>query len=412
MLRGCNAARNRRRTCFAQTGVAAAVSGGSLSTLPLRTAAATTPSLCYNWLVPVQLPLDHLPALWPEKLRGARIGALLHPASVSSNLEHASRILERVNGDLLKIAAFFGPQHGFLGQTQDNMVEWKSYEHPRLGIPVYSLYGDHREPTAEMLQDLDVLLVDLQDVGARYYTFIWTLYLCMRACEKHGVHVVVLDRPNPINGVTIEGPIIESGYESFVGMHPIPVRHGRTIGELAQQFRDEAFPKCRLSILPMKNWERAMWFDQTGLPWVMPSPNMSTIDTATVYPGMCLLEATNISEGRGTTRPFEIFGAPFIDAETLCGELNNLKLPGVFFRENYFQPTFQKFAGQLCGGAQLHVFDRDKFRSFQTGVEIIRSIRKLYPNSFEWKQPPYEYEREKLPIQILLGGPATDFFGD
>jgi uncharacterized protein YbbC (DUF1343 family) len=362
--------------------------------------------------VPVQLPLDHLPTPWPEKLRGARIGALLHPASVSSNLEHASRILERLNGDLFKIAAFFGPQHGFLGQTQDNMVEWKSYEHPRLGIPVYSLYGQHREPTEEMLQDLDVLLVDLQDVGARYYTFIWTLYLCMRACEKHDVHVVVLDRPNPINTVTIEGPIIESGYESFVGMHPIPVRHGRTIGELAQQFRDEAFPKCRLSVLPMKNWERAMWFDQTGLPWVMPSPNMPTLDTATVYPGMCLLEATNISEGRGTTRPFEIFGAPFIDAETLCGELNSLKLPGVFFRENYFEPTLQKFAGQLCGGAQIHLLDRDKFRSFQTGVEIIRSIRKLYPNSFEWKQPPYEYEREKLPIQILLGGPATDFFGD
>jgi len=361
--------------------------------------------------VAVELPLDHLRELWPEKLRGARLGALLHPASVSSKLEHASRILGRLNGDLFKIAALFGPQHGFLGQTQDNMVEWKSYEHPRLGVPVYSLYGEHREPTKEMLQDVDVLLVDLQDVGARYYTFIWTLYLCMRACEKHGVQIVVLDRPNPINGVTVEGPIIESGYESFVGMHPIPVRHGRTIGELAQQFR-EVFPKCPLSILPMKNWERAMWFDQTGLPWVMPSPNMPTLETATVYPGMCLLEATNISEGRGTTRPFEIFGAPFIDAETLCRELNSLKLPGVFFRENYFQPTFQKFAGQLCGGAQLHVLDRDAFRSFQTGVEIIRSIRKLYPNSFEWKQPPYEYEREKLPIQILLGGPAEDYFAE
>ena len=357
----------------------------------------------------VELPLDHLRELWPEKLRGARLGALLHPASVSSKLEHASRILERLNGDLFKIAALFGPQHGFLGQTQDNMVEWKSYEHPRLGVPVYSLYGEHREPTKEMLQGVDVLLIDLQDVGARYYTFIWTLYLCMRACEKHGVQIVVFDRPNPINGVTVEGPIIESGYESFVGMHPIPIRHGRTIGELAQQFR-EAFPKCPLSILPMKNWERAMWFDQTGLPWVMPSPNMPTLETATVYPGMCLLEATNISEGRGTTRPFEIFGAPFIDAETLCRELNSLKLPGVFFRENYFQPTFQKFAGQLCGGAQLHVLDRDAFHSFQTGVEIIRSIRKLYPNSFEWKQPPYEYEREKLPIQILLGGPAEDYF--
>jgi len=360
----------------------------------------------------VQLPLDNLSELWPRELRGARIGALLHPASVSSTLEHASKILERLRGDLFQLCAFFGPQHGFLGQTQDNMVEWKSYEHPRLHIPVYSLYGEHREPTSEMLTDLDALVIDLQDIGARYYTFIWTLYLCMGACEKRNVQVIVLDRPNPINGVTVEGPPIEKAYESFVGMHPIPVRHGKTIGELATQFRDEAFPKCRLAILPMKNWERAMWFDQTGLSWVMPSPNMPTLDTATVYPGMCLLEGTNVSEGRGTMRPFEIFGAPFIKTEAICRELNNSKLPGVFFRENYFQPTFQKFAGELCGGAQIHVIDRDVYRSFQTGVEIIRCIRKLYPESFEWKQPPYEYEHEKLPIQILFGGPAEDYFGE
>lgn len=360
----------------------------------------------------VLLPIDYLAELWPEKFRGARIGALLHPASVSSKLEHASRILERYNGELFTLTAFFGPQHGFLGQTQDNMVEWRSYEHPRLVIPVYSLYGEHREPNAEMLRDIDVLLVDLQDIGARYYTFIWTLYLCMRACEKHDVDVVVLDRPNPINGVTTEGPVLNPSYQSLVGMHPLPVRHGRTIGELAQQFRDEAFPKCRLSILPLKNWDRAMWFDQTGLPWVMPSPNMPTLDTATVYPGMCLLEGTNISEGRGTTRPFEVFGAPFIDAEALCRELNGPALPGVFFRENCFEPTFQKFACQLCGGAQLHVSDRKTFRPFETGVAIIRCIRKMYPDKFAWKQPPYEYETKKLPIEILLGGPVGEFFAN
>jgi uncharacterized protein YbbC (DUF1343 family) len=360
----------------------------------------------------VELPLAHLNELWPEKFRGARIGTLLHPASVSSSVKHASRILEQHNGDLFRLAAFFGPQHGFLGQTQDNMVEWKSYEHPRLRIPVYSLYGEHREPTAEMLTELDVLLIDLQDVGARYYTFIWTMYLCMRACEEQGVAVVVLDRPNPINGVMVEGPFLKPDYKSFVGMHPIPVRHGKTIGELAQQFREEAFPKCELLILGMKNWKRQMWFDQAGLPWVMPSPNMPTLDTATVYPGMCLLEGTNISEGRGTTRPFEIFGAPFINAERLCSELNALNLPGVFFRENYFQPTFHKFAGELCGGAQLHVTDRNAFHPFRTGVEIIRVLRKLYPDRFAWKQPPYEYEREKLPIEILLGGPLREFFGD
>jgi len=362
--------------------------------------------------VRVELPLDNLTELWPEKLRGARMGALLHPASVSAKLEHASRILERYNGDLFHLAAFFGPQHGFLGQTQDNMVEWKSYEHMRLGIPVYSLYGEHREPAAEMLRDLDVLLVDLQDVGARYYTFIWTMYLCMRACEKAGVAMVVLDRPNPINGVTVEGPVLDLNYRSFVGLHPIPVRYGKTIGELARQFRDDAFSECRLSILPMKHWEREMWFDQTGLPWVMPTPNMPTLDTATVYVGMCLLEATNISEGRGTTRPFEMFGAPFIDAEALCRELNGLGLPGVFFRENYFQPTFHKFAGELCSGAQLHVIDRESFLPFLTGVEIIKCIRKIYHEQFQWKQPPYEYEWKRLPIEILIGGTIESVFAD
>jgi uncharacterized protein YbbC (DUF1343 family) len=362
--------------------------------------------------VSVELPVDHLAELWPEKLRGARVGGLLHPASVSAGLEHTSHILERHHGELFRLSAFFGPQHGFLGHTQDNMVEWQGYVQPRLGIPVYSLYGEHREPSAEMLREVDVLLIDLQDVGARYYTFIWTLYLCMRACEKVGVHVVVLDRPNPINGVTTEGPVLNREYSSFVGMHPIQVRHGRTIGELARQFADEAFPNCRLSVLPTQNWERAMWFDQTGLSWVMPSPNMPTLDTATVYPGMCLLEGTNISEGRGTTRPFELFGAPFIDAEVLCRELNHLQLPGAFFREVHFQPTFHKFAGEPCGGAQLHVTKREKFQPFVTTVEVIRHIRKRYPEQFQWKQPPYEYEWKRLPIEVLIGGPVDSVFGE
>jgi uncharacterized protein YbbC (DUF1343 family) len=338
------------------------------------------------------------------------MGALLHPASVSGTLEHAANILERKDGSLFQLRALFGPQHGYLGQTQDNMIEWQSYEHPRLGIPVFSLYGEHREPTPSMLENLDALLIDLQDVGARYYTFIWTMFLCLRACERHDIAVVVLDGPNPINGITTEGPLLDPAYRSFVGLHPLPVRHGRTIGELAELFRQEVFPRCRLTVLPMKGWERAMWFDETGLPWVMPSPNMPTLDTAIVYPGMCLLEGTNLSEGRGTTRPFEIFGAPFIEAEGFARELNQLQLPGVHFRENWFQPSFQKFAGQICGGAQLHVADRNSFLPYRTGIEIIRTVRRMYGDLFKWKDPPYEYEYERLPIEILLGGPVEKFF--
>jgi uncharacterized protein YbbC (DUF1343 family) len=360
----------------------------------------------------VLLPLDHLAELWPKKLSGARIGALLHPASVSSTLEHAANILERNDGTLFRLRALFGPQHGYLGQTQDNMVEWQSYEHPRLGIPVFSLYGEHREPTASMLEKLDALVIDLQDVGARYYTFIWTMFLCLRACERHDIEVVVLDRPNPINGTTIEGPLLDPAYRSFVGLHPLSVRHGRTIGELAELFREQVFPRCRLTVLPMKGWERAMWFDETGLPWVMPSPNMPTLDTATVYPGMCLLEGTNLSEGRGTTRPFEIFGAPFIEAEALVCALDQLQLPGVKFRENWFQPSFHKFAGEICAGAQLHVTDRNSFMPYRTGIDIVRTSRRLYPDFFMWKKPPYEYEYERLPIEVPLGGPVTDFFTD
>ena len=237
------------------------------------------------------------------------------------------------------------------------------------------------------------------------------MFLCLRACQENDVPVVVLDRPNPINGIVTEGPRLDPAYRSFVGLHPLPVRHGRTIAELARLFRDEAFPRCCLTVLPMKGWKRQMWFDETGLPWVMPSPNMPTLDTATVYPGMCLLEGTNLSEGRGTTRPFELFGAPFIDAEAFTRELNQLALPGVHFRAAWFQPAFHKFAGEICGGAQLHVIDRNLFTPYRAGLEIIRTIRRMYRDFFVWREPPYEYEYQRLPIEVLLGGPVTDFFG-
>jgi uncharacterized protein YbbC (DUF1343 family) len=225
----------------------------------------------------------------------------------------------------------------------------------------------------------------------------------MKACEKLGVTVVVIYRPNPIGCHLTEGPVLDLNYASFVGLYSIPVRHGKTIGELARQFQAECFPKTELFVLEMEGCQKNMWFDQTGLPWVMPSPNMPTLDTAIVYPGMCLFEATNVSEGRGTTRPFEIFGAPFIDAIELCGYLNGLKLPGVYFRENWFQPTFHKWAGEICGGAQFHILNRETFQPFDAAIRILHYLFHRYPGQFQWKQPPYEYEYTKLPIDILLG---------
>jgi uncharacterized protein YbbC (DUF1343 family) len=357
----------------------------------------------------IRLPVDQLPNLWPKVLKGAKIGAVLHPASVSASLVHTADVLKSHDGDLFRLGALFGPQHGYLGQTQDNMIEWTGFEHPQWGIPVYSLYGEHREPTDGMLKGLDALLVDLQDVGARYYTFIWTLYLCMKAAARNKIPVVVLDRPNPI-GSAVEGPVLDPNYRSFVGLHPIPVRHGKTIGELALQFKAEAFPDCEVVILPMENHDPGVYFEDTGLPWVLPSPNMPTVDTAVVYPGMCLFEATNVSEARGTTKPFELFGAPWIDARDLCAKLNKERLPGVFFREAYFQPTFHKFKGELCGGAQFHVTERKSFLPWWTTLSILNLLREDYGEHFRWKEPPYEYEHTKLPIEILIGGKLDSVF--
>jgi uncharacterized protein YbbC (DUF1343 family) len=351
----------------------------------------------------VNLAIENLEKYFPEKLRGKRLGAVLHPASITANLQHTFTTLEKHNGSLFKLAALFGPQHGILGHTQDNMIEWEGWTDHRLGIPVYSLYGEHREPTSEMLKNLDMLLVDLQDVGARYYTFIWTLYLCIKAAEKCNIPVIVIDRPNPIGCHIVEGPVLDLEYKSFVGLHSIHARHGKTIGELALQFKEECFRSAEIFVLEMQDYKKNMWFDQTGLPWVMPSPNMPTLDTAIVYPGQCLLEATNISEARGTTKPFEFFGAPWIIAEEMCYELNSLKLPGAYFRASHFQPTFHKYTGQICHGAQIHILEREEFLPVETTVQILKYLFRRYKGDFAWKAPPYEYEFEKLPIDILLG---------
>jgi uncharacterized protein YbbC (DUF1343 family) len=361
----------------------------------------------------VQLPVDDLEQCWPEACCGKRVGAVLHAASTTTDLRSTLSQLERLSDlGLVSLTTLFGPQHGFATTTQDNMIEWEGYRHPRLGVPIHSLYGEHREPTLEMLAEVDVLFLDLMDVGARYYTFIWTMFLCMKACREKGIPLVVADRPNPIGGALIEGRPQEPDFLSFVGLHPIPIRHGRTIGELADQFRAECFPDLELTVLPMSGWKRSMDYEATGIPWVSPSPNMPTLGTARVYPGMCLLEGTNVSEGRGTTRPFESFGAPWIEGEEFAGELNAVRLPGVLFRDISFEPGFQKFAGQVCHGCQVHVTDRNEFRPVATALQILAKLRERYPSEFAWKEPPYEYEYDKLPIEILCGRPESRIFSE
>ncbi len=353
----------------------------------------------------VKTGIDRIEKRWPTKLRSANVGLLVHPASVTSNFSHSADTCFR--SKKFKVSALFGPQHGIRGETQDNMVEWDSFSDKKTGIPVYSLYGRTRKPTQKMLSGIDMMVIDLQDVGARYYTFIWTMALVMETCQAQNKAVVILDRPNPINGKAIEGPVLNRKYSSFVGLQSLPIRHGMTLGEIGYYLKDVFYPKLALEIIPMQGWKREMWFDNTGLPWVLPSPNMPTLDTAAVYPGMCLLEGTNLSEGRGTTRPFEIFGAPFIKPELLTARLKELKLPGAIFRPLHFLPTFQKHAGKLCGGAQIHVTDRERFKPFKTAAAILKTVHALYPKKFRWNAPPYEYEKNLLPIDILAG---TDRF--
>ena len=328
----------------------------------------------------------------------------MHPASVTAKLAFG---VDAMRAAGLNVRALLGPQHGARGEKQDNMIESAPYADPATGLPVHSLYGDVRKPTSEMLAGLDAVLFDLQDVGVRVYTFVWTMALAMEACGEAGVRFVVLDRPNPVEGVR-EGPVLRRGFESFVGLHPIPLRHGLTCGELAQWLRAERGVECELSVLPCRGWRRDMSWQETGLPWVMPSPNLPTLSSCAVYPGMVLLEGTNLSEGRGTTRPFELFGAPWLDPGALVERLNRAQLPGVAFRPCHFEPTFQKHAGKLCGGAQLHVTDRRAFAPVRTAVEVLSaahdlSARNLSPDRFEWRAPPYEYEDTLPPIDILWG---------
>ncbi|MDO8835013.1 MAG: DUF1343 domain-containing protein [Vicinamibacterales bacterium] len=337
-------------------------------------------------------------------MEGLRVGLVCNPASVDASLAHASDLV--FDAPQVTLAALFGPQHGFRSDLQDNMIESPHGRDAKRRVPVYSLYSETREPTADMLKDVDVIVVDLQDIGARIYTFVYTMANCLRAGRRHGIPVIVCDRPNPIGGDAVEGPMLEAGFESFVGQFPIPMRHGLTVGELAHLFNDAFGIGADLTVVPVEGWARSQYFDEAGLPWVIPSPNMPTLDTAMVYPGAVLFEGTQLSEGRGTTRPFELLGAPWIDAERFADGLNALALPGVYFRPTVFEPTFHKFARESCGGIQSHILDRHAYRPVLAGVALLAHFYRADPARFAWRQPPYEYEHDKMPIDILAGSAA------
>ena len=338
-----------------------------------------------------------------SELSNAKVAVLCNQASVDENLTNVVDILAGSRAKLIKI---FAPEHGFFGAAQDR-IAIKNSTHPKYGIPIISMYGDTADslmPKKEMLVGLDIVIIDLQDVGARYYTFVWSAALMMKQAAQAGVEIWVLDRLNPISGI-VEGPVQEDSYLSFVGLYPLPIRHGMTIGEILSYIAREYIPQAKLEVILLDGWKRDMWFDNTELSWVPPSPNMPSLCTAIVYPGMCLLEGTNISEGRGTTRPFEVFGAPWIKSFELCEKLNELKLPGVKFLPWRFTPMFSKYAGQTCDGAMMFVTDRRLFRPVLTAITIIKTIHELYPEKFKFINPPYEFETEKLPFDILCGTP-------
>ncbi len=339
----------------------------------------------------------------PRQIAGKKIGLVTNQSGVTGDLRHVVDLLHR--GTNWKLTTLFGPEHGIWGEAQDMAHVGHSID-PMTGLTVYSLYGASENdlaPRQELLRELDALVIDLQDIGSRYYTFIYTMALCMREAGKAGVQVIVLDRPNPIDGVHLEGNIREDKYSSFVGMFALPARHGMIAGELARYFNKVFKLDCDLVVVPMKGWQRSMWFDETGLPWVIPSPNMPTVGTATVYPGMCLIEGTNLSEGRGTTHPFELFGAPWLEPFQLAEKLNAIGLPGVRFRPHYFMPAFQKHAGKVCGGAELHVTNRAIFEPYRTGLWCVKVARDIDPEQFDWRRETYEFVSDRLAIDLLAG---------
>ena len=349
----------------------------------------------------VKLGLERLLEEQAALLKSARVGLICNQASVDHQLTHAADLLNE--DPKIKLRALFGPQHGIRGDVQDNMIETEHTVDRETGLPIHSLYSETREPTEAMLNDIDVLVFDMQDVGCRIYTFAYTMANCMTAARKYGKQVIVCDRPNPINGRQVAGNVLEPEQASFVGLFAIPTRHGMTLGELARMFNEHFEIGCDLEVVKMQGWERSHWLDETDAPWVLPSPNIPTLDSATAFPGTVHFEGTQLSEGRGTTRPFELIGAPYINPEEYARTLNQMDLAGVFFRSCVFRPTFQKHAGKSCGGVQLHVTNRNEFEPVVTGVAMVKVAYDLYRSDFRWKEPPYEYVYDRNPFDVIAG---------
>ena len=350
---------------------------------------------------PVRTGLESIIASPLKRLRGHRLGILCNHASVDTSFQHARTLLHKVFPG--QITALFSPQHGFFSEKQDNMVESADTVDKTLRIPVYSLYGASRIPTRKMFDTIDTLIIDLQDVGTRVYTYASTISFCLETAKILDKQVVLLDRPNPLTGRVVEGNCLTPDLTSFVGRYPIPMRHGLTIGELSIMMNSHFGIGCRLHVVKMEGWHRRMYFPDTGLPWVAPSPNLPTFHSAMVYPGQVIWEGTNVSEGRGTTQPFEYFGAPYLDPGKLQSILIGKALPGITLRETAFEPTSNKWSGSLCKGFQIHVVTPDRYKPYETSLLILQAILACHEEDFKWKQPPYEYEYETLPIDLIIG---------
>jgi uncharacterized protein YbbC (DUF1343 family) len=346
------------------------------------------------------LGIDLLASNRFKLLTGMNVGLCTNISSCDSQLQPTITLFEQQRNFNFNVV--FTPEHGLFSALQDQKKSSDFYDKKK-NIKIHSLYGERLVPDIAVIKKLDCIVIDLQDIGTRYYTFLWSAILLIQKCALLKKKIIILDRPNPLDGVTLEGPVLEPHFSSFVGLYPIPVRHGLTIGELCTLINTEFTISADITVVRMKQWRRCHYYNDTGLPWTVPSPNMPTLSTALVYPGMCLLEGTNISEGRGTTRPFEIVGAPWVDPLLLIKSLEKEKLPGVQVRPTFFIPTFNKYKNELCGGLHIYVSNRKRFNSVLTGLVIIKTIKKLYPDTFRWRQPPYEFEKKILPFDILIG---------